>query len=46
MYYPDKKYTDYLEMMQYLLENKDKFVQAELKLAKELGIGQREDEER
>lgn len=46
MYYPDKKYTEYLEMMQFLLENKEKFVQAEMKLAKKLGINQREDEER
>lgn len=37
MYYPDKKYTDYLETMQNLLENKDKFIQEEMKIAKELG---------
>lgn len=37
MYYPDKKYTDYLEKMQYLLENKEKFVQEEMSIAKELG---------
>lgn len=46
MYYPDKKYTDYLDMMQYLLENKDKFVQAEMKLAKNLGVCQSVDEGR
>lgn len=37
MYYPDKKYKEYLETMQDLLENKDKFVQEEMKIAKELG---------
>lgn len=46
MYYPDKKYTDYLDMMQFLLENKDKFVQAEMKLAKNLGVCQSVDEGR
>lgn len=30
MYYPDKKYSDYLQRMQEILEDKDKFVQAEL----------------
>lgn len=30
MYYPDEKYTNYLARMQEILENKDKFVQAEL----------------
>lgn len=34
MYYPDKKYVDYLEEMQYLLENKDKFVAREKEIAK------------
>lgn len=37
MYYPDKKYKDYLNTMQDLLENKDKFVEAEMNLAKRLG---------
>lgn len=37
MYYPDKKYKEYLETMQSLLENKEKFVQEEMKIAKELG---------
>lgn len=37
MYYPDKKYKEYLETMQSLLQNKDKFVQEEMKIAKELG---------
>lgn len=27
MYYPDKKYKDYLEEMQNLLENKEAFVE-------------------
>ena len=38
MYYPDKKYTDYLENMQELLENKEKFIKAEKDLAKTLGM--------
>ena len=37
MYYPDKKYKDYLNTMQDLLENKDKFIEAEMKIAKNLG---------
>ena len=37
IYYPDKKYKEYLETMQSLLQNKDKFVQEEMKIAKELG---------
>ena len=37
MYYPDKKYTQYLDKMQELLENKDKFIEAEMNLAKTLG---------
>ena len=36
MYYPDKKYTDYLETMQSLLEDEEKFVQAEMKIAKKI----------
>lgn len=32
MYYPDKKYKDYLNEMQELLENKEKFVERELKI--------------
>ena len=31
MYYPDKKYKDYLDEMQNLLENKEDFIQRELK---------------
>lgn len=38
MYYPDKKYLDYLEHMQSLLENKDKFMQAQIEIVKRLGI--------
>lgn len=30
MYYPDEKYTNYLNRMQEILENKDKFIHAEL----------------
>jgi len=30
MYYPDDKYKNYLQRMQEILENKDKFIQAEL----------------
>ncbi len=37
MYYPDKKYTQYLDKMQELLEKKDKFIEAEMNLAKTLG---------
>ena len=33
MYYPDKKYTEYLKEMQELLENKDKFIAREMKFA-------------
>ena len=36
MYYPDKKYLDYLKGMQELLENKEKFIEAEKKIAEEL----------
>ncbi len=31
MYYPDKKYTDYLSEMQDLLDNKQKFIEREMK---------------
>ena len=31
MYYPDKKYTDYLSEMQDLLDNKQKFIEKEMK---------------
>lgn len=31
MYYPDKKYTDYLSEMQNLLDNKQKFIEREMK---------------
>lgn len=34
MYYPDKKYLDFLDEMQSLIENKDKFIQREKALAK------------
>lgn len=33
MYFPDKKYTEYLKEMQELLENKDKFIEREMKFA-------------
>ena len=33
MYFPDKKYTEYLKEMQELLENKDKFIAREKKFA-------------
>jgi len=36
MYYPDKKYQDYLKEMQSLLENKDAFIARELELIKTL----------
>lgn len=36
MYFPDKKYLDYLKTMQELLENKEKFVEAELKIAEKI----------
>lgn len=32
MYYPDKKYKDYLKEMQELIENKDLFVKRELEI--------------
>lgn len=38
MYFPDKKYVDYLENMQDLLENKEKFIDAEMQLATKLGL--------
>ena len=37
MYYPDEKYKNYLNRMQELLENKEKFIEAEMDLAKKLG---------
>ena len=37
MYYPDEKYKNYLNKMQELLENKEKFIEAEMDLAKRLG---------
>ena len=37
MYYPDEKYKNYLNKMQELLENKEKFIEAEMDLAKKLG---------
>ena len=36
MYYPDKKYTDYLDRMQELLEDEEKFIKEEMKIAEEL----------
>lgn len=33
MYFPDKKYTEYLKEMQKLLENKEKFIEREMKFA-------------
>lgn len=39
MYYPDKKYLDYLNGMQKLLENKEEFIKTEMELAEELLIG-------
>lgn len=33
MYFPDKKYTEYLKEIQELLENKDKFIAREMKFA-------------
>lgn len=36
MYYQDKKYLDYLETMQNLLENKEKFIQEEMKIVKDI----------
>lgn len=38
MYYPDKKYLDYLEEMQSLLENKIKFQEREKELINELNL--------
>ena len=37
MYYPDEKYKNYLDKMQELLENKEKFTEAEMDVAKKLG---------
>lgn len=34
MYYPDKKYRDFLEEMQYLFNNKEEFIKRELEIAK------------
>lgn len=38
MYYPDKKYQDYLDRMQEILEDKDKFIDAELQIIKSLKL--------
>lgn len=38
MYYPDKKYTDFLEEMRLLIENKPAFVDAEVEISKTLGL--------
>lgn len=35
MYYPDRKYTDYLKRMQEILEDKEKFIEAELSIMHE-----------
>lgn len=35
MYFPDKKYLDYLQRMQEILEDKEKFIQAELSVMNE-----------
>ena len=36
MYYPDKKYTDFIRKMQELLENKSKFIEAERRISRNL----------
>lgn len=36
MYYPDRKYVDYLNEMQELLENKEKFIERELKISEDI----------
>lgn len=36
MYYQDKKYLDYLSRMQEILEDKEKFIEAELKIIKQM----------
>lgn len=38
MYYPDKKYTDYLERMQEIIEDKNKYIEAELDIMKRLKL--------
>lgn len=38
MYFPDKKYLDYINKIQELLDNKNKFVETELKIIEELGL--------
>lgn len=38
MYFQDKKYTDYLNRMQEILEDKDKFIQVELQIIKDLNL--------
>ena len=38
MYFPDKKYTDYLERMQEIIEDKNKFIEAELDIMKRLKL--------
>ena len=38
MYYPDKKYLDYLKTMQNLLEDKEKFIKAEMEIVRKLGL--------
>lgn len=42
MYFPDKKYKDYLNRMQELLEDKEKFIEAELEIIKELKKDEKE----
>lgn len=44
MYYPDQKYLDYLATMQELLENKEKFIQAEKEIAKGIKLKGKDDE--
>lgn len=43
MYYPDEKYTNYLNRMQEILEDKDKFVQAELAIINKNKVKKTED---
>lgn len=38
MYFPDKKYYNYLKKIQEILEDKDKFIQLELQISKKLKI--------
>lgn len=42
MYFPDKKYRDYIQKMQKLLEDKEKFIEAELAIIRQFRLDEKE----